>query len=521
MRTMRALSVFRAYDVRGIYGQDLTDDIAYRTARAFAESAQLRNVAVGYDMRGSSKPLVENTIRGFIDSGVNVVDIGMCTTPMLGFAIASSTPDIKNPSAPAFDLHSLDGGIMVTASHSPKQYNGLKLLGCRAMQISEMNGMKKIEKIALAGKFEKIGKGIGKGTGKGNGKGKTIVKTKRKTEASRKIGEVNIRKDIIGEIKKEDILPKYLVHLLKFCSSIKNLQIVVDAGNGVGGISAEPLFDALKEQGVKTTKLFFNPDGSFPNHEANPMKAETLAILQQEVMKRKADLGIAFDGDGDRARIIDEKGNAIATDILFAALMSHELPMLRQKNLRRVYYDLRFSRIVPEIIKKAGGNATVMRVGNPFYKEKLMNIGGYAAAELSGHIMYQDNYCLDDGLFAAVKAMSMICETGRKMSEIVAPFSKYYQSEEMNFEVHDAKKAMAELKKEFSGKNFRAKVSYLDGITIEGRQQGRRGESKWFWFNARPSNTEPLLRLRAESEDEKTLQETLARIKMCLEKFEK
>ncbi|OIO65464.1 hypothetical protein AUJ68_03065 [Candidatus Woesearchaeota archaeon CG1_02_57_44] len=438
------MSVFKAYDVRGVYGEDLTDDIAYRTARAFAAQFSPKKVAIGHDMRPSSKPLVDAAIRGFIDSGAHVLDIGMCTSPMLGFTVASMQ---------------LDGGIMVTASHNPKQYNGLKLLAKKALQVHSGSGMKEIEKLALAGGW---------------------------TDGPK------------GSVEKMDIMLSYLKHVKAFAKDIKGIKIVVDAGNGMGGFTAQPMFSQLD---IELVPMYFEPDGNFPNHEANPIKPETLAELQHRVVAQGADLGIAFDGDADRARVIDEKGNAISSDLLFAALMTHELPGQQD---RKVYYDLRFSKAVPEAVKAAGGEPVIMRVGNPFYKEKLQSEGGYCAAELSGHIMYRDNYCVDDGLFAVVMALSMRCQTGKAMSELIAPFTTHVQSEELNFTVKDTAAALAALQHAFTD----AAASFLDGVTLEG--------DGW-WFNARASNTEPLLRVRAEADNQQLLDKTIATVRKTLE----
>lgn len=431
--------IFHTYDIRGIYPDEINDEAAFKIARAFATYLKADTIPVAYDMRDSSRPLAQKVFAGLVASGVKAIDLGMMPTPVLNFVVAEKK---------------FKGGLMITASHNPKEFNGIKLIGEKAVQFSQEKGIEKVKTIALNENFIK-----GKGT-----------------------------------IKKENPLPLYLEKIKKFTRGIKNLKVVADFGNGLGAISALPLY---KELPIEVISLYPKPDGAYPNHPANPAEEKNLADLKKEILKKKANLGFAFDGDADRAFFIDKKGETAEAGHLMAALTPYEL---KKRPKAKIYFDLRFSKIVPEVISKFGGKPVVSRVGNPFYKEKLILEGGAFAAEMAGHFMFADFYGIDDGLFATLKVMKLICDENKPLSAILEPFQKgYFQSGEINIKTEKADKIINTLKKEYS----KAKINYLDGITIE---------TPMFWFNLRPSNTEPLIRLNAEAKDKKILNQEVKKI---------
>lgn len=424
------MSIFKAYDVRGIYPSEINEDEAYKIGRAFVSFLKAKKIVVGYDMRVSSVSLYESFVKGVTDQGCDVDSIGLVPTPLLNFSVAK---------------YGYDAGAIISASHNPGNYNGIKLIGKKALQISEYNGMKEIESAVKRNEFKSSEKK--------------------------------------GSVSKKETLNDYTNHVLKLVK-ISNLNVVVDYGNGIGAVSAKPVFDKLP---LKVTSLYDKPDGNFPNHPANPHDLINFHDLQNEVKKKKADLGIFFDGDADRSMIVDENGEIIRSDILLAILSENEL---KKHPKQKIYYDLRSTRILKETILKAKGEPVMLRVGNPFYKEKLINEGGILGGEYSGHIMFKENYGIDDGLFAALKFMDVMSKTKKKASEIAAPFLKYHKEDEMNIKVQNPDKVINDLKLEFSDK----KIFSLDGLSVE--------DDDW-WFNIRKSNTEPLIRINMESKTKK------------------
>ncbi len=421
---------FKTYDVRGIYPDEVNEDLAYRVGRAFVSFLEEESprIVVGHDARESSPGLAEKLKEGIVEGGGTVIDIGMSTTPLLNYTVC------KND---------YSGGVAVTASHNPPRFNGLKLIKRKGLQVYG-NKIKKIKKIIEKEDFT-------------SGKGK---------------------------IKTVNPVDDYLDHIYSFGADAEKLKIVVDYGNSVASLTGKPLFDRMN---IETIHLYDRIDGSFPNHEANPTP-ENMKALIETVKKEEADLGVFFDGDGDRAVFIDEKGEVVYPDLLTALLAPEELPDSKEK---KIYFDLRFSKVVPEVISEAGGIPEMMRVGNPFYKEKLIGEGGLMGVELSGHVMHKDNFCIDDGLFIAVKLIDFL--SGKKsFSELVKPLKRYYQSEEINMEVEDKEKVLKEVENAYpDGAHYD-----LDGVYVEFED---------WWFNLRKSNTEDLVRLRLEADDEEIL----------------
>jgi len=430
------MSIFKAYDVRGVYPSELNEELAYKIGRAFVSFLKVDNVAVSMDMRGSSESLKKELIRGIIDQGADVIEVkGLCSTPRSYFA--------------CWFLKAA-ASIMVTASHNPGKYNGLKFTRKEAIPISGATGIKDIEELVLKNEFKEVKE-----------KGKVIMK---------------------------DVTKAYKEHILSFIdiSKIKPLKVVIDAGNGMGGRDMDLILDKLP---LKVIKMFFEPDGNFPNHEANPLKEENLADLKKMIIKEKADFGISLDGDADRVFFIDENCETVPSDLI-TCLISEEI--LKEKK-GTILYDLRSSWIVKEVIEKNKGKASMSRVGHSFIKEQMRKEDGIFAGELSGHFYFKDNFYTDSGIISALKVIQIISEKG-KLSELVKPLKKYYASGEINSEVEDKEGKM----KELSEKYKEGYVCWLDGVRVDFED---------WWFNVRASNTEPLLRLNLEAKNKNLMED--------------
>ena len=441
--------IYKAYDVRGIYGRDLTEDTARRIGRAFRvvlDDADLAHggerVVVSRDMRPSSLPLAEALIAGLTASGLDVVDIGLATTPTNYFAIGHL---------------GAAGGIQVTASHNPAEYNGLKFSKHEARPVSGDHGIPRIEATVDSGDFPEAGRA--------------------------------------GRVTSADVYGAYQRHVLSFLhrpAGARRLRVVVDAANGMAVVD-RPIFDAL---GVDLVPLYFELDGTFPNHEANPLKLENLRDLQARVREAGADLGVACDGDFDRAAFVDETGEPVGSDLV-TALIAGEL--LAADPGKHVLYDLRSSRAVPEYVREKGGIPVRERVGHSFMKATLRRVDGLFGGELAGHYYFRDNYFADCAILAVVEVLDLLWRTGRTLSQVVAPLRRYAKSPETNFEVEDKAGKMKELEAAFGD----GRIDWLDGITVE--------YDDW-WFNVRPSNTEPLLRLVCEARTEAMLTARMAEL---------
>ncbi len=427
--------IFKEYDIRGVYPKEINEDTAYKIGRAFVEFLGKSNkkieIVIGRDGRKSSPSIFESLKKGMIDSGANVLDIGLANTPLLNFTVCKKK---------------LAGGVMVTASHNPPNFNGLKLIKKGGLQVYGKE-IQEVRELSLEGDF----------------------------------------REKKGDAIKISMIPEYVSHIMSFTSGIKDIKAVVDYGNGVGSVTGKPVFERLK---IETINLYDNVDGSFPGHLPSP-EQENMEELIERVKKEKADLGIFFDGDGDRAFFVDEKGNIIYPDLLTSLLIEDEL---YNSNEKEVYFDLRFSKITAETIKEAGGVPVMMKVGNPFYKEKLIKEGGLMGAELSGHVMHKDNFSIDDGLFIAIKTIKFLSNKKETFSEMVEPFKKYYQSREINIRVKNKEETLEKVKNKYSqGRSYD-----IDGVYIK---------FKDWWFNLRKSNTEDLVRLRIEADSQKLLEE--------------
>ena len=429
------MEIFKAYDIRGEYPAELDEAMAEKIGMAAGRFFPGRTIAVGRDMRVSGPALAEALLRGLTRAGKYVVDLGLVTTPMVTFAVAR------------FDY---DAGIMVTASHNPAKYNGMKFVGKGAEAISYDSGINEIERMVTSGDLR---------AGERPGPGPSAVE---------------------GSVSRRDVLPEYLGHVMAFAGPVRGLKLAIDAGNGMAGYLMPHLFGRIEAEVVP---LFFELDGRFPNHEANPLKPENLVPLQKKVQEVHADLGVAFDGDGDRVAFVDERGAAIPCDIT-TGLIARD--MLESHPGAAILYDVRSSWAIREDIAAFGGIPVLTRVGHSFIKQTMRERDAVFGGELSGHYYFRDNFYSDSGAFTVLRVLSILCRERRPLSELVAPIQRYHHSGEVNSEVDDKLGKIEELARAYG----QGRVSRLDGLTVE--------FDDW-WFNVRPSNTEPEMRLVVEA----------------------
>ena len=418
-------SIFKAYDIRGIYGQTLTNDLAFKIGRAFATFLPCRKVVVGRDMRPHSEPLFRELARGLTLHGADVVDLGLCSTPMCYFADGTLQAD---------------GAIMITASHNPGEWNGFKLCRAQAIPISGATGIKDIERIVLTSAFAKPAATPGK-------------------------------------VSQYAVLPDYVARIRRYADIRRPLRVCVDFANSMGLLENKVL-----EGLVQIDPLFDKLDGTFPNHEANPLKHDTLAAIQARMRKGHYDFGIAYDGDADRAGFLDERGEIIPMDIITALIAQAIL----KKEKGVVFYDLRSSWAVKEVILENGGTPMMSRVGHAFIKAQMRAANAVFAGELSGHYYFRENFFAESSSLAALFIANLISQSTVPLSALVKPIQRYFASGEINSEVHDPKKVLEQLLRKYTG----GKVTELDGLSVE--------FADW-WFNVRCSNTEPLVRLNLEA----------------------
>ncbi|HET7637491.1 MAG TPA: phosphomannomutase/phosphoglucomutase, partial [Ktedonobacteraceae bacterium] len=423
-------AIFSAYDVRGIYGETLTDAVAYRIGRAAAQYLNVPEIAVGRDMRLSSPQLAAAILQGITDQGVNAVDLGMTTTDGLYFAVGK---------------FNYPAGVMITASHNPGKYNGMKFCRAQAFPISLESGLAEIRDLAVSGQF---------------------------TEPATR-----------GKITKRDIIDDYVNHVLTFVdvSKIKPLKVVIDAGNGMAGLVLPRVFQRLP---CELVPLYFELDGNFPHHPASPIEPENMVDVQQKVREVHADLGGAFDGDADRMFPVDEHGDLVDGSMVTAAMAES---LLRKHPGSTILYNLIVSKSVPALINKSGGKAVRTRVGHSYIKAEMRKLNAIFGGEHSGHFYFRDNWFADSGLIAFLILLELISVENKPLSEILKPLDQGVRSGEINSTVHDVQGKLQALEDHF-GKDAPS-VDKLDGITID--------YGDW-WFNVRPSNTEPLLRLNLE-----------------------
>jgi phosphomannomutase len=445
--------IFKAYDIRGIYPDQLKEEDAWKIGWATARflrsllrgyergQAVSQSLCVGRDMRTHSEALANALIEGMNSSGANVIDIGMIDTPQMYFAI---------------NHLGTCGGVQVTASHNPAKYNGFKISGLDAKPIGGDTGLKDIEHIAMA-----------------------LLHTKGKAT---------------GTVESRDLTDEYKKHVLKFLrSNVKKMKIAIDASNGMAGKMVPAIFGKLP---VEIIEINFEHTGKF-KHEPNPLIESNLAELKKAVKKNKCDFGVCFDGDADRLMMVDEKGDTIGCDLITALMVPY---FLEKEPKSTVVYDLRSSRVVVEEIIKHGGTPRRERVGHAYIKKALRDSHSVFGGELSGHFYYRDNFYADSGMITLVHVINIVSEADNvPISELISPLRRYNSSGEMNFTVENKQAKMDELARRYSD----GQIDQLDGVSI--------GYKDW-WFNCRPSNTEPLLRLNIEARSKELLDEKLAEI---------
>jgi len=449
------MEIFKAYDVRGTVPDQLDEEKAYAIGRATAHFIGASTLAVGRDARPHSPGLAESLIRGILDEGVSVRDLGLISTPILYYGC---------------EKLGVGGGVMVTASHNPAQYNGFKICREHAIPVGEASGLREIE---------------------------ALVEPRGAAPPQR--GEANCR--VV------DLVEDYATHVLGVAprSEEARLRVAIDCGNGMAAVGLEPVLNRLR---LDVERLYFEPDGTFPNHEADPLKEENLRDLQEAVRRSGADLGVAFDGDADRAVFVDGSARIVSSDLLTGVLARRQL---EREPGGRVLFDLRSSRAAAEEIEAAGGVAAMCRVGHSFVKAQMREEGAVFAGELSGHFYFRFSPSLvaDDGVAAFLSLLEVLVVEGRTLSEIVDPLRRYFATGEINRRVTDVERVLDVVRAEHKDA---PEISDLDGLWVR--------YPEW-WFNLRPSNTEPVLRLNLEADTEERMLEERDRILGRIAEFEK
>lgn len=430
--------IFKAYDVRGLYPGEWDASLARLIGNAFVRYLNADSIVVGYDMRTSSPALARAFIEGASLAGADVVDIGLASTDMLYFASG----------------HLQMAGAMITASHNPAEYNGLKMCRASAAPIGQETGLNQIKAAVASGLIE--------------------------------------RAEELGQISQRNLLDEFREHCLSFIDrgQLKNLSIVADTANGMGGLVVPHVFQSID---CDLELLYEELDGTFPNHPADPIQPENLKDLQRRVVEKGADVGLAFDGDADRVFLVDDLGQPVG-GFVTVALVAQAL--LARSPGESIVYNLICSHSVPETINSLGGNAIRTRVGHSFIKQVMAESGAIFGGEHSGHYYFRDNFKADSGLIAALVVLEVLATSGKKLSELRKQFETYFQSGEINSRVENVHESIDKVRNAYA----ELKMDELDGLTIE--------DTQW-WCNVRPSNTEPLVRLNVEAEtrelcDEKT-----------------
>ena len=435
--------IIKAYDIRGLVKNEVTTDFSFALGVAYAKFLEIERepatIVVGEDMRDSSAPLADAFSDGATSQGMDVIRIGLASTDMLYFASGK----LNLP------------GIMFTASHNPAQYNGMKLCKSGAKPIGQESGLLTIKQLIQEG--------------------------------------IAISNRPVGSIRKMDLLDDYVTYLIdrfpKKTFKKRKLKVVIDAGNGMAGFTAPSV---MKKLNVDLIPMYFELDGDFPNHEANPIEPKNLKDLQKRVKKEKADLGLAFDGDADRCFLVDENADLVNPSSLTALIAVREL---KRNPGASIIYNLISSKAVPEIILENGGKPVRSRVGHSYIKSLMAQTGAVFGGEHSGHFYFADFWRADSGMLAALYALAELMDSPKSLSEILESFDRYFSSGEINTQVKDASKSIKLVRKKYENEN---EIDELDGLTVSSQ--------KW-WFNLRPSNTEPLLRLNVEADSPKLMAE--------------
>ena len=436
-------AIFKAYDVRGKVGTELTTEVAERIGRSVAKWLPTEGaVAIGRDMRPDSAELAQALIKGLTEQGRDVWDIGEVTSDMIYFTTGH---------------YKLAGGVMVTASHNPGDFNGIKFCGEGARPIGIESGLLYIKDLAIKNEWE--------------------------------------TSNIVGKVQEKDVIEGWLDHALSFVDTkkLKPLKVVVDAGNGMAGKIIPELEPYVP---FDITEMYFELDGTFPNHIANPIEPENIKDLIERVKSEKADVGVAFDGDGDRAVLIDEKGDALSGTTMTALLSEY---FLKKYPGSTALYNATCGWVVPETIEKNGGKGIRTKVGHSYIKAEMRNYSAIFAGESSGHYYFRDNFNADSGLIAALVALHVLSDSGKPLSKLAEKFIKYHHIPETNFVVNNKQEIIDSVASAFEDN----KQDTLDGLTV------------WFdnaWVNIRPSNTESILRLNAEAKSQSELDTVVAKV---------
>src|ERR671911_838898 len=435
-------SIFKAYDIRGMYPDQLDENVARDIGRAFVNHLGLSGsrVVVARDMRLSSESLERAFTEGVTGAGADVLDLGLVSTDALYFAVGH----LEEP-----------GGVMITASHNPKDYNGFKLCREDAIALSGEQGIGQIRDLITSGKLPEPA-------------------------------------EYPGSVEESDITEDYANHCLTFINieGVRPLKIVVDAGNGMAGKMLPPIFEELPFEYVP---MYFELDGSFPNHPPNPIEPENMEGLQERVKSEGADFGVAFDGDADRCFVVDEKGVTISGDLL-AALVAKNI--LEKEPGATILYSAVCSKAFPELVESEGGRAIRTKAGHSIIKPQMREYDAAFGGEHSGHFYFRDNYFADSGIIAMLTVAELVARQEGPLSDLLAPIDPYFRTGEINSEVEDQDEVLKRVEEHYAERDD-PKIDHLDGLTVD--------YGNW-WFNLRPSNTEPLLRLNVEASDSETLE---------------
>lgn len=434
-------SIFHQYDIRGIYPAQLNEECFYIIGRALSVYLKVKEIAVGHDMRLSSENLFKALTSGILDQGTNVIDLGLISTEMNYFASGK---------------YGYGANVIISASHNPGEYNGLKIVTKGAVPLHGDFGLPEIKKLAQKNEFV-----------------------------------APIQK---GKMEKKDILSDWILHAAGFVdvAKLKPLKVVIDAGNGMGGVSWEKLKDNLP---IEIIPMYFEPDGHFPNHLPDPLKEENIIELQKMIVNSKADLGFAIDGDADRIFILDEKGKRVSGTITTAILAQY---LLEKYGPSPILFNAVCGKIVPEVIKNHGGKPIRVRVGHSFIKETMKKENALFAGEHSGHFYFRQNYFADSSTIAGLILLEYLSTQDKSVSALALDFEKYKTSSEINYKVTDAEKVIGQIEKKF---DTATSINHIDGLSVF--------FPDW-WFSLRASNTEPMVRLNVEADNDHILSEKLA-----------
>ncbi len=454
--------IFKTYDIRGVYPTEINEELAFKIGKATATFLKAKILVVGEDARTSSPSLRQKLIEGITSVGCDVISIGLCTTPLFYF----SASQLK-----------VSGGVMVTASHNPPDNNGFKIVGVKGLPIAFNNGLADIEKLSM-GNFD---------------------------ESARK-----------GLVNSVDIKSLYLMAIIKKSGwvfpddrdKVARLKMVIDAGNCMTPLVVKPL---MKELNLDFIPLFFELDCTFPNHSPDVSKVESLEKLSAEVVKQKADIGFAFDGDGDRIAVVDANGEVVRPDYILALLFKYGSGLLKKP---KVAYDFRFSKSVEELLS---GYGVPMRVGHSIIKLNMRKLNLDIGGELSGHFFFKEMNYAESTAFAMMKILKIVASNNKPLAELIKPFQKYYHSGEINLEISQDSGQKERRVQTLKEKYKDGKISELDGIKVDYWDKNPTGQ-KW-WFNIRASNTQPLLRLVIEADTEELMKEKVAELRGLIEKF--